>query len=207
MQKFIVRGNRFLNKQMSGYYNCEYIGYNEENNPNYLNTIKNQFGNTTNEKLEEAYVIVKSIFSKDLKLLQSEIYDDSFIVMCVPRSKASFKFNQLYFQQAISDAVEELRDTRILNGTKCIQRVKDTKTTHIKANLDYFTNNGKEPYPGITKDTCEFNCNHVAGKTILLVDDIYTRGVNIDEDCIQLLYDNGASNVVLYVIAKTKEGH
>lgn len=124
MKNFIVRGNGFLSKQVSGYYNCEYIGYNEENNPNYLNTIKNQFGNTSNKELEEAYVTVKSILSKDLKLLQSEVYNGSFTVMCGPRSKARFKPNQLYFQQAISDVVNELNDDTILNGAKCIQRIK-----------------------------------------------------------------------------------
>ena len=36
---------------------------------------------------------------------------------------------------------------------------------------------------------------------IILIDDIYTSGCNIDEDCIQALYDNGANRVVFYAIA------
>lgn len=43
------------------------------------------------------------------------------------------------------------------------------------------------------------------GKTVLLVDDIYIKGVNVAEDCIQTLLDLGAKDVILYVIAKTKE--
>jgi len=33
-----------------------------------------------------------------------------------------------------------------------------------------------------------------------LVDDLYTKGVNIDEDAIQALLDKGAKNVVFYSV-------
>ena len=41
------------------------------------------------------------------------------------------------------------------------------------------------------------------GKDILLIDDIYTKTVNIDEDAIQALLDNGARSVFFYAIGKT----
>jgi hypothetical protein len=41
---------------------------------------------------------------------------------------------------------------------------------------------------------------------VILIDDIYTSGCNIDEDCIQALYDNGANRVVFYAIAYTRRG-
>ena len=43
----------------------------------------------------------------------------------------------------------------------------------------------------------------VKGKDILLIDDLYTRSVNIDEDAIQALLDNGANSVTFYSVGKT----
>ena len=44
-----------------------------------------------------------------------------------------------------------------------------------------YINDGREPYPGITAETCEISPD-IGGENILLVDDIYTPGVNVDED-------------------------
>jgi phosphoribosylpyrophosphate synthetase len=55
------------------------------------------------------------------------------------------------------------------------------------------------PYPGITINTCDFS-KDVMGKDIMLVDDLYTNSVNIDEDAIQALFDKGANSVVFYSI-------
>ena len=65
-------------------------------------------------------------------------------------------------------------------------------------------NTGDMPYPGITKDTCEICNSNIANKDIILVDDIYTEGVNTIEDCLQTLLELGAKSVILYVIAKTR---
>lgn len=68
--------------------------------------------------------------------------------------------------------------------------------------LPGFDNVGSEPYPGIAKDTCRFHFP-IKGKQILLIDDIYTIGCNVDEDFIQALYDLGASKVFFYAIGRT----
>jgi hypoxanthine-guanine phosphoribosyltransferase len=62
---------------------------------------------------------------------------------------------------------------------------------------------GDMPYPGITKHTCKIS-NEVKGKDILLIDDIYTRTINIDEDAIEALLEKRAKSVVFYSVAKTK---
>ncbi len=80
-------------------------------------------------------------------------------------------------------------------------RVKDTKTTH---NWRLENNTGDNPYKGITKDTCRVDLSKIKGQNIILVDDIYTEGVNVIEDCIQNLFDLGAKSVILYVTAKTR---
>jgi predicted amidophosphoribosyltransferase len=58
------------------------------------------------------------------------------------------------------------------------------------------------PYPGITKDTCTIS-DQVKGKNILLIDDLYTKTVNIDEDAIQALLDKEAKSVTFYSVGKT----
>ena len=95
------------------------------------------------------------------------------------------------------------------DGTDYIIRHTDTKTTHLahSPRAEQYAGNGSMPYKGITNDTCNISDN-VKGKDILLIDDIYTGGVNIDEDAIQALLDKGARNVYFYSIGKTiHRGH
>lgn len=68
-------------------------------------------------------------------------------------------------------------------------------------NKSGYGGNGDLPYPGITKNTCRIS--NVMGKEILLIDDLYTEGVNIDEDAIQALLENGAQSVIFYSLGKT----
>jgi predicted amidophosphoribosyltransferase len=58
------------------------------------------------------------------------------------------------------------------------------------------------PYPGITLDTCTISKN-IQSCNILLIDDIYTGNVNIDEDMIQALLISGATSVFFYAVGKT----
>ena len=41
-------------------------------------------------------------------------------------------------------------------------------------------------------------------KNIILIDDIYTEGVYVAEDCVNTLLNLGAKSVMLYVVAKTR---
>lgn len=45
--------------------------------------------------------------------------------------------------------------------------------------------------------------NNSSGTRILLIDDIYTKTVNIDEDAIQALLNKGARQVFFYAIGYT----
>jgi predicted amidophosphoribosyltransferase len=86
------------------------------------------------------------------------------------------------------------------NGTNYIVRHTNTRTTHLDRNGQ--GGDGNLPYPGITNDTCTIS-DHVKGKDILLIDDLYTKSVNIDEDAIQALIDKGANSVIFYSVGKT----
>lgn len=87
------------------------------------------------------------------------------------------------------------------DGSDYIIRHTDTRTTHL--NKSGHGGDGDLPYPGITMDTCYLS-DEIRGKRILLIDDIYTKTVNVDEDCIQALLDKGAEKVILLTIARTK---
>ena len=65
---------------------------------------------------------------------------------------------------------------------------------------------GDKPYPGFTKDSCDIS-DKVINQTILLIDDIYTLGANVVEDCIQALYDKGAKKVIFYAVGRTEKWH
>ena len=44
---------------------------------------------------------------------------------------------------------------------------------------------------------------HIQELQKILIDDLYTASVNIDEDAIQALFDNGARSVIFYSLGKT----
>jgi len=88
-----------------------------------------------------------------------------------------------------------------VDGTSYLRRHTSTKTTHLRRPIPNYTNDGLEPYPGITEETCEISPN-VRGKDILLIDDIYTPGINIDEDAINALFKAGARTVTFYAVGK-----
>lgn len=153
--------------------------------------------------LSTAYKRLKIILRRDLRKLVQKIRIVDLAVCIVPRAKEGFLYSedQLLFRQAVSDIVDELSEEcfGLINGTKYLVRHTSTKTTHLRYNG---AQDGKSPYIGITKDTCYISDN-VVGKDILLIDDVYTKSININEDAIQALLDKGARSVHFYAIGKT----
>lgn len=41
MKKFKVKQNSYLDRDVVGYYNCEYLGYQQKGNPDFINRLKN----------------------------------------------------------------------------------------------------------------------------------------------------------------------
>jgi predicted amidophosphoribosyltransferase len=124
-------------------------------------------------------------------------------VCVVPRAKAedSYSPDQLLFKSTVRFSIEQFDDFE--NGTDYIRRHTNTKTTHLKKSILNFQNDGPNPFPGITAETCHISSD-VTGKDILLIDDIYTPGVNIDEDAIQALLNAGAKTVTFFAVGKTQ---
>jgi phosphoribosylpyrophosphate synthetase len=197
MREFVISANHCLNRNTVAYYNCDYIRFQAPGNPDFINGLKNQFNSYSSSKLTSDAAQLMSALRSDLPAIYQK---HGHLTVCViPRAKAldTYSDNQLFFRKTIRTFVHN-SGGMFLDGTDYIVRHTNTRTTHLK---NYDTD-GEMPYKGIAADTCTIS-SEAKGKRILLIDDIYTATVNIDEDAIQCLYDNGASEIIFYAVAKT----
>ncbi len=198
--------NSYLDGYISAYYHSDYLGgegrWCEDGTiENMICTLKNDITPCTNEKIKVASDKLHLILLRDLQCFNDAIKKgkhEKMVVCVVPRAKVKYESNQLFFRKTVSNVVKKL--PYFIDGTNFILRQVDTKTTH-RAKYGY-GGYGEMPYPGITEDTCEIS-DEVKGKDILLIDDVYTKTINIDEDAIQALLNKGAKSVVFYAVGKT----
>lgn len=203
MERFIIIPNNFLRARITGYFHQYYTGFRQQDNPDFLNTLKNTFNSEQRRILINARDEVIDILMQDIPEIMRENNIPNCLCVCVPRAKASetYAATQQMFKEAVSIAANNIHG--VIDGTDFIRRVDSTKTTHLRTAANIL-NDGDDPYPGITVATCEIDRNRIMNQNIILVDDIYTRNVNIDEDCIQALLNNGARYVVFYSIGYTR---
>ncbi len=201
------RGDCCLRHNVVAFYHADYHGggtWKEEGTiENMICTLKNDVRPYPSYKLDSAVSLMLEIVKNDFLIIQKDRDVLMPLRVCViPRAKSenSYRNNQKLFRDTIQRAV------RILNvfedGTMDIIRQTNTKTTHLSRIVGRDCNSDPMPYCGITKNTCRIS-DSVRGKNILLVDDLYTPHVCIDEDAIQALYDKGANRVYFYSIGKT----
>ncbi|MCB0451085.1 MAG: amidophosphoribosyltransferase [Bacteroidetes bacterium] len=194
----------FIQQSINAFYHTDFGGIDLPNNPNYLYKLKNDpHHNWTDFRLQEAQQQLLNVLLNDLPNILTQVNKNQVTVCVVPRAKAdnTYQPNQMLFKATIKNAVNQLGNN-FTDGTDFIMRHKNTKTTHLRKPMEGFVNDGSEPYPGISLATCNFS-NNINGRDILLIDDIYTKNVNIDEDMIQALIKNGANSVTFYAIGKT----
>jgi len=194
---------QYLNQNIRAFYHSDYEGGGgkwrvPDTIENVICTLKNDITPYSSDVLQKASRQLADILLKDLPQILQQTGKGNLTVCVVPRAKANHNANQLFFKATISSVVNHLNS--FCNGTNYIARHTDTQTTH-RARWGH-GGSGSMPYPNITKDTCSIS-DEVRGKDILLIDDLYTKSVNIDEDAIQALLDNGANSVVFYAIGKT----
>lgn len=206
MKQFTINPNAFLKIRTQGFYSISYFRHGHPLHPTCLTELKNTFNNLNDEqgrkKLNSALIEVLNHLRTDLPAIAHHINVSSAVLCVVPRAKAEAQYDipQTLFRYAVELFTKESENYR--DGTRYILRHTNTKTTHLPSKISGFVNDGASPYPGITLSTCDIN-PRVRGEHIILVDDIYTPGVNIDEDAIQALYNCGAAHVTFYAVAKT----
>lgn len=192
----------FLRQSIDAFYHADYSGGGQwrvqGTIENIIVTLKNDINPYTTAVLQNASQQLANILLADLRSIPQRIGKSNLTVCVIPRAKVTYNPNQLLFKATVSDVANRLNGFN--NGTNYIVRHTDTITTH--RHRAGYGGNGKLPYPGITKDTCTIS-NAVRNKDILLIDDLYTKSVNIDEDAIQALLDKGANSVTFYSVGKT----
>lgn len=208
LKHHIIQKNCFLKTNIDAYYCLDYTKYRNQGNPDFLVVFKNTYKNVSEEELYNAAYELFPFYHQILELLDKENLNT---ICVVPRSKArsSYQISQLFFLEAIRKIITVIQskhnemfcEVSCFDGSDYIIRHTDTRTTHL--NKSNCGGDGDLPYPGITTDTCSLS-DEIRGKRILLIDDIYTKTVNVDEDCIQALLDKGAEKVTLFTIARTK---
>lgn len=206
MYKFTItpksdnNGNSFLSRNVQGYFNSYYSSgagqwQTEGTIENIICTLKNDITPYTESTLQNVCNKLENILLTDLPHVLRLTGKDSLVVCTIPRAKVNYNPNQLYFKKTVGQIAGKLNG--FVDGTNFIVRTTDTKTTH-RARSGH-GGNGEMPYPGITINTCEIS-DDIKDKDILLIDDLYTNSVNIDEDAIQALYEKGAKSVTFYSI-------
>lgn len=198
---------KFLSQSVEAFFHHDYHTGNSQVRTqfgtveNIITTLKNQFENVHPAVLERTSNLFVSILQTDLPKILSKVEKQRLTVCVVPRAKQqdSYQKNQLLFKSSVRQAISTLNNFD--DGTDFIIRHTNTRTTHL--DKSGYGGDGDLPYPNITKDTCHIS-NAVNGKDILLIDDLYTESVNIDEDCLQALLDSGANSVYFYSLGRTK---
>lgn len=194
---------KFLRQDTNAFYHSD---YNSGGAWRVNNTIENMIWTLKNDvdpfpqRLLSAQQKLLEILIQDLPNILSVLGKNNMTICVVPRSKAEgyYQPNQLLFRSLTSAVADLLPNFE--NGTNYILRHTNTRTTHLDRNGE--GGDGDLPYPGITQSTCTI-ADQVNGKDILLIDDLYTKNVNIDEDAIQALLDKSARSVTFYSIGKT----
>lgn len=201
MNQFQISENEYLSGSANGLYHVAYTGMGNQGNPDYLNDLKNTFNSFSERKLQSAVQDLRLVLQEDLPQIYRLLSFGVLTVCVVPRAKAEAAYhpNQKLFRTTVQAAVAGRNG--FVDGTAYIRRHSNTRTTHLRKPIANYINDGPLPYPGITAETCEISPN-IRGRNILLIDDIYTPSVNIDEDAINALRNAGAQSVNLYVIGK-----
>ncbi len=186
----------FYNSDYQGGGNWRIIGTIE----NLICTFKNDITPYPQSTLDNARLRLSQLLRNDLPEILQICGKTHLRVCVVPRAKSeqTYRPNQLYLRSTIQDVVQQLHGFG--DGTHDIIRHTHTSTTHLARRGN--GGPGEQPYVGITNDTCTIS-DEIIGKDILLIDDLYTKTVNIDEDCIQALIDKGAKSVIFYSVGKT----
>ncbi len=203
MNQFQINANSYLSRNIKAFFHVPYTRMGNAGNPDYLNDLKNTFNDFSTARLKSAVQDLHNTLQEDLVQISNLLGISPIVVCVVPRAKVenAYHRNQQLFRATVQEVIRLVPG--FVDGTSYLRRHTSTKTTHLRNPVPNYNNDGPEPYPGITEQTCDIS-NDVAGENILLIDDIYTPGVNIDEDAINALIRAGAKTVTFYAIGKVQ---
>ena len=188
----------FLDRDIDLYFHDHYYGFSSaENTIKYVNYLKND-RRDFDKVIAASEDRAAAVLAADLAELVG-VYGP--LTVCgIPRSKREDAYppEKMGLKRAIRKAIAMNPD--LSDGLDYIVRHTNTLCTHLS--YGGHGGDGERPRRGLMRDTCNISAE-VAGKNIVLIDDIYTAGVGIDEDGVQALLDAGARSVIMYTFGCT----
>lgn len=199
MNEFVIRPNRYLRHGTRAFYHVVYTRMGAPGNPDFLNVLKNQFLNSSSSELTRSVDSLRAALREDLPKARQLLAVAELTICTIPRAKNErhYQSSQQLFRATVGEVARA--EAGLLDATGYILRHTDTQTTHLSRSGH--GGEGDSPYPGITVQTCDISPD-VRGRDVLLVDDIYTPTINIDEDAIQALRETGANTVAFYAVGR-----
>ena len=198
MRHGIIGNDAFLDRDTNLYFHDYYYGFSSAANKiKYVNYLKNDRRDFDN-LIAQCEDIAAKVLAADLAELVG-IYGP--LTVCgIPRSKRedTYPREMMGLKRAIRKAIAATPN--LADGLDYIIRHTNTRCTH--RSYWGYGGDGEGPRPGLMRDTCSLS-NEISGKDIVLVDDIYTAGVGIDEDGVQALLNVGAKSVIMYTFGCT----
>ena len=67
MKKFYIGENKYLEQKVLAFYNCDYVSYQKQGNPDFINHLKNMTNQYNELDLVEDFVQVSERFVKDME--------------------------------------------------------------------------------------------------------------------------------------------
>lgn len=201
MLKSLIRPLHGLKHSVVGYFHDWYYAYDDPRTRiNYVVTLKNDFQRRSHGEICSSMRQLLSVLSDDFAQIVRANADRELTVCGVPRSKAEHSYDR--WQTGLKRTIRQaaLQNLDLADGMDFIVRETTTRTTHL--GRSGHGGDGELPRPGLLRDTCRLSPD-IRGRDILLVDDIYTQGVGIDEDALQALLDAGARSVIFYAVGCT----
>ena len=188
----------FLDRDVDLYFHAHYYGFSStENSIKYINYLKND-RRTFDDRIATSEDKAAMVLAVDLSELVN-LYGP--LTVCgIPRSKREdvYPSEKMGLKRAIRKAIA--MNPLLSDGMDYIVRHTNTLCTH--RSYWGYGGDGEVPRPGLIRDTCHLS-SEITGKNIVLVDDIYTADVGIDEDGVQALFDAGAKSVIMYTFGCT----
>ncbi|MCF6205162.1 MAG: hypothetical protein L3J59_16110 [Methylococcaceae bacterium] len=93
MEKFTIHSNDILRQDIQAFYHTNYTGYNQPDNPDYINTLKNTFNSTSVNELKQAIQQLRNVLNEDLPKILNIIGINPLTVSVVPRAKAEQNYS------------------------------------------------------------------------------------------------------------------
>lgn len=194
-----VNNDTGVSVRVAGYYHDKYYGMSSpDNRIRFVNVLKNDRRNVPPAAIRQNEKLLADAIHDDLVCI-TQMYGR--LTLCgVPRSKRenSYPWDKMGLKRALRQAAAE--NPLLDDGMDFIVRHTDTRCTH--RDRWGYGGEGELPRPGLIEDTCHLSAD-IAGKDVLLVDDIYTPNCGIDEDAICAVLNAGARSVVFYAIGYT----